>query len=60
MAIPTTACGNGNPTDALCYGNTQLTPMVMATQLMPCARQHPTNACGNGNSTDALRYGNTH
>ena len=50
MAIPTTACGNGNPTDALCYGNTQLTP---------CARQHPTTACGNCNSTDALRYGNT-
>ena len=41
MAIPTTACGNGNPTDALCYGNTQLTPVAMVTQLTPCARQHP-------------------
>jgi hypothetical protein len=60
MAIPTTACGNGNPTDALCYGNTQLAPVVMVTQLMPCAMAIPTNACGNGNPTDALRYGNTH
>jgi hypothetical protein len=44
MAIPTTACGNGNPTDALCYGNTQLPPVVMVTLLTPCAMATPTNA----------------
>ena len=41
MAIPTTACGNGNPTNALRYGNTPLTPVVMVTQLMPCAMATP-------------------
>ena len=41
MAIPTTACGNGNPTNTLCYGNTPLTLVVMVTQLMPCAMAAP-------------------
>ena len=59
MAIPTNACGNGNPTNALCNGNIPLTPVVMVAQLTPCAMATPTNACGNGNLTDALRYGNT-
>ena len=60
MATPTNACGNGNPANTMCYGNTPLTLVVMVTQLMPCAMATPTNACGNGNLADALRYGNTH
>lgn len=55
MAIPTTACGNGTLTDALCYGNTPLTPVVMVTLLTPCAMATPTNACANGNPTNTLR-----
>lgn len=31
MAIPTTACGNGTLTDALRYGSTPLTLVVMVT-----------------------------
>lgn len=41
MAIPTNACGNGTLTDALRYGTTPLTPVVMVTQLMPCAMATP-------------------